>query len=204
MTDENENNPLSEQQGYAAPEQAAPVAPPQQPSMEQTPPIADPYNNMGYASAPYAPPPGGSPQTYPQYQMPKKKSKLWLWITLGIAIPLLLCGIGFAALTFWVVGETKPAVDATNKFYDAAMNGEDLDEHTCERYLDMDQSFNDDMEKFVDAHGELESYDFKEVETSGDSAEVNGKVTRDGTEYNVTVQLDKDGDTFKVCTIFEN
>lgn len=93
--DTNNDEPKSDQPGWAAPDGIVPQSPPPvSPESQGLHPVVNPYQ-----------------------QPVKKKSKLWLWITLAIVIPLLLCGLGVGGCTLWLVGTTKPAVDATNDFY---------------------------------------------------------------------------------------
>jgi hypothetical protein len=218
MTDQdNTNDPLSEDPGYASPTPPPPVPPtptPAPPTAPTPPPVSQPPTSE---SVPYAPPPGGQaqyqqpyPQQYPQgypQAAPPKKSKLWLWVTLAIVIPVTLCGIGALIFGVFVANEVTKPVDATNEFYKAVKEGQNLDDLTCQRYLDEDGDLNVDMDDIADIRGDVESYDFNSVETdesaSDNAAEVTGTVTRDGTVYDTTVILDKEGDDYKVCSLRE-
>lgn len=196
MTDgTNNSDPSSEQPGWASPtppSQQQPTPPPTY--QQQTPP---PYQN-GYQQ------PGAFPPPVNQYgQQPKKKSKLWLWITLAVVIPMLLCALGAGACTIFAVSEAKPPIDATNNFYKALKAEKDLDSLTCERYLRIG-SFNDYFYSEDNPVEPLDKYVFDDVELNGDNqAVVRGTVTRDGIEYETEVQLDKDNGKYKVCRIDE-
>ena len=94
---------------------------------------------------------------------------------------------------------TQP-VDATNAFYKAAKAGDDLDPHTCQRYLDEGSSFND----IFDAQPDIDKFNFSEVDIVNDEAKVTGTVTRSGKEFDAEIDLEKDDGKFKVCYIREN
>ncbi len=197
MSDEvNNNDPLNEEPGWAAldGEQAQPTPPPSPtPVGPDAFPAIDSSLNQNTA-------PAGVP-----YGEPKKKSKLWLWITLSIVVPLMLCGIGAVACTTLIVSTTKPAVDATNNFYHAAQDGEDLDSLTCKRFLDEGGTFNGLFQESENNDRGIKSFDFKDVQVSNGEAEVTGTVKREnGTTYKTVVNLDKENGKFKVCTIRES
>lgn len=198
MSDEiNNGDPLNEESGWAAPEGESTPATQPPASTSDAPQEFLPTE----ASATQVPtPPLGTPN-----EQPKKKSKLWLWITLSIVVPLFLCGLGIGGCTLWVVSETKPAVDATNKFYHAAQDGKDLDSLTCKRFLKQDGSFNFVFQSKEETKRGIVSFDFKDVTTTNGEAEVTGTVKREnGTTYKTIVNLDKENGKFKVCTIRES
>lgn len=209
-TDNNSNDPLSEAPGWASSGGENNVAPPAQPVPPQTPPpAAAQYPQQSpYGEQPaYGQQPGYGQQPNFQNNPPKKKSKLWLWITLAIVIPLLLCGLGVGGCAFWAYNETKPAIDATNEFYAAAQKGSDLSKIQCEAATNQDVDFNDDMQSIEDQLGEIDSYNFSSIETDSSSEfdiTVSGTVTRDGQKVEAIVGLNKDNGTFKVCGVREN
>ncbi len=140
------------------------------------------------------------PQQNPYSQPPKKKSKLWLWITIGIVVPLFLCGLGIGGCAFFATKTIAPAINATNDFYRAAKAGEDLDPYTCQRYLDQGSSFND---IFAD-QPKIDSYRFTEVDITNGKATVDGKVTREGVTFDAEIDLEKNDGKFKVCYVEES
>lgn len=205
MPDEtNNDNPLSEEPGWATPgsnqqEPVPPVIPPTPPTPEQP----NPFPAPGYAqpqvpgmqsSNPYVPTPGMNP--------PQKKSKLWLWITLAIVIPLFLCGLGIGGCAILAVRETSGAVGSVNDFYHAAQSGRDLDPYTCERFLDQG-GFNDEFEQVESDLGEIDGYDFKSYNNENGLVTVEGTVTRDGKILNTEVELVKEDGQYKVCYVHE-
>ena len=173
--------------------------------------MADDFNNQnppsdqpGWASAgnnqnPYGQQPG-YPQQNPYPQQPKKKSKLWLWITIAIVVPLFLCGLGVGGCAIFAAKSLTPPIDATNSFYKAAKAGDDLDPYTCKRFLDQDSSFND----IFDSEPKIDSYNFSSVDITDNEAKVQGTVTREGKEFEATIDLEKDDGKFKVCYVRES
>lgn len=215
MSDEIDNNdPLEEAPGWASPNNGQgngqsptpqqPTPPPAsnppsvpEPPMYQQPPAAQPPFQQSQ--------PGYDPfanQGAPQYPQPKKKRKLWLWITLGILIPLLLCGAGIGGCAYFVVGQTKPAIDVTNKFYKAAKEGKDLDPYTCQEFVDQG-GFNVYFDDEEANSGKIQSYNFSNVNNTNGIVTVKGTVTRNGVAHVTTVQVTKDNGKSKVCYVQE-
>lgn len=133
------------------------------------------------------------------YGSGKKKKKLWLWITLGILIPLLLCGCGIGGCAYWAISKTKPAFDATNKFYKAATKGNDIEPYICSE-LDADEF----MQEFEDANdelGEIRRYKFDGYQNNNGNVVISGELNRGGLSQYVEVDLVKESGKFKVCGI---
>lgn len=205
MSDEtNNDNPLSEEPGWASPgsdqQGSVPPVPPTQPP---TPGQPNPFPAPGY---PQGQVPGMQPGTpyipTPGTNQPQKKSKLWLWITLAIVVPLFFCGLGIGGCAILAVRETSGAVGSVNDFYSAAQSGRDLDPYTCEKFLDQG-GFNEEFEQVESDLGEIDSYDFKSYNNENGLVTVEGTVTRDSKVFNTEVELSKENGKYKVCYVHE-
>lgn len=200
MADENNpGNPGDNQDGWASPTPPMGQQPPSYPPQPEQP---QPYPQQGYQQYGY------QQQAYPQQgyptpPSPQKKSKLWLWITLGILIPLLLCGIGIGSCAVIGYNVASKPVDATNKFYKSMKAGENLDSQTCKAYLDQGGSFNDDLDNAYGDGSKVDSYNFNDVDITNGLATVKGTVKREGKSYDATIELRKESGKYKVCYLNE-
>lgn len=177
--DEINKNNDEDQAGWAEPTPTEPIT---------TPSIPDPVS-QSTPSTPYV-----APVNSP------KKSKLWLWITLSIAIPVLICIVSSIVFIAVVAQKAKPPIDATNKFYSALQNGDDTSDLVCS-YGDAESTAQD----YEDESGSIESFDFDSYDTIGSTGTdtVSGTVTRDGIDYRTRVSVKKYTDGYAVCDIYE-
>lgn len=133
---------------------------------------------------------------------PKKKRRWWLWILISFLALMMLCGLGIGGCTYWAISKTKPAFDATNKFYKAATKGEDLEPYICK---DKDaEEMAQDFEDANDERGELTSYNFNGYANEDGTVTISGKVRRDGESQYVEVEVRKENGKYKVCDINNN
>ncbi len=214
MSDEtNDGNPLDDAPGWAAPNSPSRPSgpqdgqPPQMPQPQSLPPYEppSPYQNQmqqGEPAQPYDPYGNQIPQNNPVYPTQKKKSKLWLWITLAIVIPLLLCGLGIGGCTVWFVNETKSATGVTNDFYAAAKAGKDTDPYSCAERVD-DGVLTVYLDDSTTNNGKISNYNFTSYNNSNGVVIVSGTVTRRGIARSTEVEVVKEDGKHKVCNITE-
>ena len=141
---------------------------------------------------------------FPDPTQPKKKSKLWLWITLAIVIPILICAFGFGALAIFGFNAAKAPIDATNNFYQAAKEKQDLDPYTCSKYL-RTGSLNEDFAGKYKYNQQIVSYNFNSSSTVNGESTVTGTVERFGNKfYRAKVTLVREDGDYKVCKVRES
>lgn len=181
--------PLYGQQPYGQPQQA-PYGQPQQPQ-------------YGIPQVPYY---------APQQQQPPKKRRRWLWIVLGIVVVLLLaCGGGFVLLFY--LGTHNGATDVANQYYTAVEN---QDYNTAFTYLDTSnltlngQSLTQSLyiqgaKLFDQAKGKLTAYSISNTSLNSNNgvstAMLTVSETRNGTPYDVHVQLKQESSGWKITSI---
>lgn len=162
-----------------------------------------------YSSAEYQPPPGPESNAqfqssqYGEYNMPKKKRKTWLWVTLGITIPLFFCGLGIGGCSYLLFDSTRVDFDVTNNFYAALRDDSDINPYICDE-LRSSPSFNSLLIKYEDNYGPVESFDFNSFETVNGTTEIMGIVNRTNRRsLQTSVRVIEEDGTERVCNIVE-
>lgn len=181
------SNEEDNQDGYAAP------TPP------TTPENIEPPAEVTYSQP--APDPYTQQAVQPSAIQPKK-SKLWLWITLAIGIPVLICGIGAVIFGLFLSGEVKSQFDPVNKLYSAARDGESITDYLCEDEKEFG-SVEINLEEYKDLNGEIDSFNFKSSDTTNGDTTITGTVTREDGTFDAEVDLVKEDGDYKVCSISE-
>ncbi|MBP9115881.1 MAG: hypothetical protein KBF89_05995 [Acidimicrobiia bacterium] len=178
-------------------------------------------DNIQQPQNPYIPeipmPPAApeNPQYQSQYPDPysqkPKKRKYVKWLIIALVSSLLLCGLGIGGCTYFVYSKSKPALDATNNFYKAAKDGDDLSSLLCEKgtgYSSVSE-FESDIIDQIGIYGNVVSYNFNSVKSDSVDGftKVSGKVVRDNGDgnktYNAVTSVHKENGKFKVCGISE-
>ena len=183
------------------------------------------YNDPNQPQNPYGQPQQQPPQQYgqPQYgipqipnygqqQPPPKKRRRWPWIVLGIVIVLLLvCGGG--GFLLYNVAFHNGATDAANQYFTAV---EHQDYNTAFTYLDTShlqlngqtitqQLYVQGAMLYDQAKGKLSAYSI-----TGSSINSNNGVntamltvseTRNGSSYNVNVQMMQESSGWKITSL---
>ncbi|GAC1519182.1 MAG: hypothetical protein NVS3B14_21420 [Ktedonobacteraceae bacterium] len=173
------------------------------------PQLPYPYGQppAGYGQAPYF-----SPQPpVPSLQKPKK-SRRWLWITLGIILLVLVGGITAIVL----VVNNSPAKTAVQQYYNAV---EKQDYATAYGYLDIQTlTFNGQQQnasqglytqvaQTIDqVNGKVTNYNIIGISlnsstSTGNTATITVNVTRGGKTQEVHVQLQQVGNDWKIVGI---
>lgn len=191
---------------------ANPQWPPQQPSQPLPPPQ---FPQEGYGQQQWQQQQPMYPPQQPMYQLPKKKSKTWLWLVAIIVVCLLACGV-FAAsgiFLFFQALYNSPAAKVTNSYYTAI---EKQDYATAYSFLDADgitlyehhltQDAYVQKAKVLDVQeGKVTSYFFSNVgvefSDGVNTANIIVNVTRKGVTYPVQVQLLQEPNDWKIISI---
>jgi Domain of unknown function (DUF4878) len=178
----------------------SPYGQPQPPNPYGQPPTA--YGQAPYASPP--PPQSGMPQ--------RKKSRRWPWITLVVVFVLIAGGV--TALVLAVTN--SPAKTAVQNYYNAV---EAQNYATAYSYLDIQTlTFNGQQQtasqglytqvaQAIDqANGRVTAYTITGVElnsstSTGNTATITANVTRGGKTQEVHVQLQPEGNDWKIVGI---
>ena len=135
----------------------------------------------------------------------KKKSKLWLWITIGILTPMLLCGLGIGGCTYFVVSKTKPAFNEVNKFYAALKQDKDVMSFECKKTI-KDYGI-DELNNFAtqinSKYGKITSYDFNGYDNTNGIESISGTVKHEHQTTKSRVFVEKEGSKYKICSAVE-
>jgi hypothetical protein len=199
-----------------------PYGQPQSPYEQPPSPYGQPPSSYGQPQSPYEQSPYAQPQSpYGQQpgslspQMPRK-SRRWLWIVLGIVVVLLLaCTGGIFAVIHFVVSNSSSSTDAANHYYTAIKN---QDYTTAFGYLDPNlkltyqgqtrqatASLFTQVGKAYDSDkGTVSSYTITStsLNTSNgvNTASFTVSVTRNGNPYDVHLELQQEGNDWKVIS----
>jgi len=185
------------QMAYGQPQPPSPYAPTQQYGQQPT------YYNQAPMYSP-------QPQFYPQPA--RKKSRRWLWITLAIILLVLIGGT-----TAFVHSVTNsPANTVVQQYYNAV---EKQDYSTAYSYLDIQtltlngqqqnasQGIYTQVAQTIDqANGKVTAYNITGIElntssSTGNTAAITVNVTRGSTTQEVHVQLQQEGNDWKIVSI---
>jgi flagellar basal body-associated protein FliL len=184
-----------------------------------------PANGQPQPPSPYAPPPqygqqptydsqapmyGPQPQFYPQPT--PKKSRRWLWITLAIILVVLIGGATAIVLTV----NNSPAKTVVQQYYNAV---EKQDYSTAYSYLaghtltlngqqqNASQGLYTQVAQTIDQeNGKVTAYNITGIylnfsTSTGNTATITVNVTRGSTTQEVHVQLQQEGNDWKIVNI---
>jgi|SRR5712692_5203587 len=185
-----------------------------------------PADGQPQPPSPYAPPPqygqqptydsqapmyGPQPQFYPQPT--PKKSRRWLWITLAIILVVLIGGATAIVLTI----NNSPAKTVVQQYYNAV---EKQDYSTAYSYLaghntltlngqrqNASQGLYTQVAQTIDQeNGKVTAYNITGIylnfsTSTGNTAAITVNVTRGSTTQEVHVQLQQEGNDWKIVTI---
>jgi len=185
---------------YGQPQQQ-PYGQPQQPQYGQP---AQQYGTPQYGIPPIP--------TYGPPQQPPKKRRRWPWIVLGIVVVLVLvCGGGGLLLANFLTH--NGATDAANQYYTAV---EHQDYNTAFTYLDAShltlngQGLTQELyvqgaKLFDQAKGKLTAYSISSTSLNSNNgvntAMLTVSETRNGSAYDVHVQLQQEGGAWKITSL---
>lgn len=197
-----------------------PNQPPPQTSYGQPPygqppygqPQQPPYGQPGYGQQPQY---GGVPPLPNAYGAPpQKKSRRGLWITLGIIGGLIILACGGCALMsvlgigFFASQVAGPTLTAT-EYYQAI---EKQDYATAYNYLDTSkvslqgqalsqQAFIKAAQLLDTTQGPVTKHNITNIQVNNDTATLTVTATRGGSSYEVHLQLQKIGDSWKIIQL---
>src|SRR5579859_1489014 len=163
----------------------------------------------------------GQPQAQPPYGQvptgapPPRKRRRWLWIILGIVVVLVLACVG-GALALVLVVNNSPAKAAAQHYYDAIKT---QDYNTAYTYIDPTmtitvggqqqqisaQTFTQAAQGYDTDKGKVSTYSITNVSlnsstNTGNTAAVTVNVTRNGSAYDVHLQLQQQGNDWKIVS----
>ena len=163
---------------------------------------------MSYIMKPAAPESSAPPSPYyapfPGYTQPRRSSRRWVWMTVGIVAlvcilggTLLALGVGWAVKTY-----SNSSLRASDMYY-SAIKAQDYD--TAYTYLGSrlqtvysQQTFTQAAQQQDEALGRVSSFGMVNIPT-GDPANVALTVTRtNGTSYDVHLELRQEGGVWKI------
>jgi len=188
---------------YTPPGQEQPQQPYGQPPYQGP---TQPYPQQAYGQGQY----GGPPPNYPQ--PPQKKSRKWLWITLGIIAAVLVLGCGGCAIAsaagigFFASTVAGPTTTA-NAYYQAIKNQDYAKAYT---YWDTSKVTSVGGQQLTEQgfvlltqsqdkiRGQVTSFSQTNFSVNNDTATVTMSVTRNGSPYTVELQMDKVGSDWKI------
>ena len=199
------NQPYGQQGQPGQPQWGQPQPPYGQPEYNSTQPGYNPtqpvYNPAQYGG----PPPGYMPP--PQQQQPKKSLR-WLWITLGIlagsvVLGCVVCGITAALGVGFFAKVAGPTVAATeyyqaikNQNYNTAYTYWDTSNVAVQGQQLSQQAFVSAAQLIDTTKGPVSS--FSVTPNSNDPSQVTVTVTRNGTTYDVLLQLHQVNGNWKI------
>ena len=196
--------------------QQSPYGQSQNPYGQPQAPYGQAQNAYGQPQAPYQQQaPYGQPQApYGQPQPPKKRRRWPLILAIVAGILVLACVGGIAAVVLAV--NNSPAKTVSQQYYDA-MKSQDY----TSAYSHMDPSikltfqgqsqqinqqlFTQAAQSYDQAKGKVSSYTISSVNISssssaGDTADITVSVTRNNKAYDVHLQLQQEGNDWKIVS----